>query len=65
MREVEEEMVEFYFGSVSEANMARVTVHKALADLKWATWSMLQNEISTLDFDYFNMVRGNSCARVP
>jgi len=52
-REVEEEMVESYFGSVSEANMARVTVHKALADLKWATWSMLQNEISTLDFDYF------------
>jgi thiamine kinase-like enzyme len=52
-REVEEEMVESYFGSVSPANLARVTVHKALADLKWATWSMLQNEISTLDFDYF------------
>ena len=52
-RAIEEEMIESYFGHVTPAFMARVTVHKALADLKWATWSMLQNEISTLDFDYY------------
>ncbi|GAB5096614.1 choline/ethanolamine kinase family protein [Caballeronia sp. HLA56] len=50
--DVETELVETYFGRVSNDVMARVTVHKALADIKWATWSMLQNEISTLDFDY-------------
>lgn len=51
--ETEAEIIETYFGRVDPQISARVIVHKALADLKWATWSMIQNEISTLDFDYF------------
>ena len=28
-------------------------IHKALADVKWSTWAMIQNKISKLDFDFF------------
>jgi hypothetical protein len=28
-------------------------VFKALADLKWSTWAMVQNKVSQLDFDFF------------
>ena len=28
-------------------------VLKALGDLKWATWAMIQERVSTLDFDYY------------
>jgi thiamine kinase-like enzyme len=50
---VEKEVIEDYFGAYSEALGARLTVHKALADMKWSTWAMVQNELSTLDFDFF------------
>jgi hypothetical protein len=30
-----------------------VNVLKALADMKWATWAMVQQAISTLDFDFY------------
>nr|WP_301787309.1 hypothetical protein [Caballeronia sp. SEWSISQ10-4 2] len=49
----EAEIIETYFGRVDSQIGARVTVYKALADLKRAPWSMVQNEMSTLDFDYF------------
>ena len=32
---------------------ARTAVLKALGDLKWATWAMIQERVSTLDFDYY------------
>ena len=51
--ETEHEMVEEYFGKVERRIVARVTVFKALADLKWSTWAMVQNKLSALDFDYF------------
>ena len=50
---IEREMIEEYFGRVDEATIARVTVYKALVDLKWSTWAMVQNKVSTLDFDFF------------
>ena len=46
-------MIEEYFGQVDESIVARITVYKALADVKWATWAMVQNCLSELDFDYF------------
>jgi hypothetical protein len=49
----ERELIEAYFGRCTDALLARVTVHKALADVKWACWSMVQMKVSTLDFDYF------------
>lgn len=51
--ETENEMIEAYFGKVERRIVARVTVFKALADLKWSTWAMVQNKLSALDFDYF------------
>lgn len=46
-------LIEHYFGRADPATVARVTLHKALADIKWSTWSMVQNKISALDFDFF------------
>ncbi|MTD98816.1 phosphotransferase [Paracoccus sp. YIM 132242] len=48
----EMELIEEYFGRVSRDLVARVTVHKALADVKWALWSMVQLRVSRLDFDF-------------
>ena len=49
----ERALVEHYFGRVEPATVARITVHKALADMKWALWSMVQQKVSTLSFDFF------------
>jgi thiamine kinase-like enzyme len=49
----EHALIAHYFGRVDAALVARVTVHKALADIKWAAWSMVQQKISALDFDFF------------
>lgn len=49
---IERTMIEAYFGAFDQRMMNRVTVYKALADIKWTLWSMLQNKISLLDFDF-------------
>lgn len=49
----EVELIEAYFGEVRPEIVSRVTVHKALADVKWALWSFVQQKVSALDFDYF------------
>ncbi len=46
-------LIEHYFGKVKPAIVARVMLHRMLADLKWATWSMVQQKVSALDFDFF------------
>jgi thiamine kinase-like enzyme len=46
-------LIEHYFGRADPAIVARVMLHKALADLKWSTWSMVQQKVSALDFDFF------------
>ncbi|MBY5760233.1 phosphotransferase family protein [Rhizobium leguminosarum] len=51
--EVEKEMIEEYYGRAEPALLARVSLFKALVDLKWSTWAMVQNEVSRLDFDFF------------
>jgi thiamine kinase-like enzyme len=50
---VEREMIEAYFGQADRRTEARVSVLKALADFKWATWAMIQDAVSDLDFDYY------------
>lgn len=52
-RETETEVIEEYFGKVDPDIVARINVFKALVDLKWSTWAMVQNKLSALDFDYF------------
>ncbi len=51
--EVERQVIEDYFGRVEERTTARITLFKALADLKWSTWAMVQHQVSLLDFDFF------------
>ncbi|MBD8554287.1 phosphotransferase [Rhizobium sp. CFBP 8762] len=51
--EIDREVIEEYFGVYTFAYHARFTVLKALADIKWSTWAMVQNRISTLDFDFY------------
>ncbi|NEX48655.1 choline/ethanolamine kinase family protein [Pseudotabrizicola algicola] len=50
--ERELELIEDYFGSVRPEIVSRITVHKALADVKWCLWSMVQLKVSRLDFDF-------------
>jgi thiamine kinase-like enzyme len=50
---VEDEVIEEYFGRCDPQLKARLTVHRALADLKWSTWAMVQNVVSSLDFDFY------------
>ncbi|MGO4840435.1 phosphotransferase family protein, partial [Rhizobiaceae sp. 2RAB30] len=51
--EVEAEMIEEYYGRVEPAAVARISLFKALVDLKWSTWAMVQNRVSRLDFDFY------------
>ena len=49
---VEDEVIETYFGRFDPRMKARLILHRALADMKWATWAMVQGRVSTLDFDF-------------
>lgn len=51
--DIECAIIEEYFGSYDARLHARFIVHKALADIKWSTWAMVQNRVSTLDFDFY------------
>ncbi len=46
------DLLEAYAGTPDPRLRARVAVMRALADVKWATWAMVQERISNLDFDY-------------
>lgn len=50
---LELEVIEDYFGAVRSRDVARICLHKALADLKWSTWAMVQRAVSSLEFDYY------------
>lgn len=50
--ERELELIEEYFGEVRSEIVSRVIVHKALADVKWCLWSMVQLKVSRLKFDF-------------
>ena len=50
--EVAAGLIEAYAGERRPDFVARVIVMRALADIKWATWAMVQEQISLLDFDF-------------
>nr|WP_242468653.1 phosphotransferase [Rhodovibrio salinarum] len=50
--EIEAELLEEYFGRLDPQIEARVWIGKALADMKWSTWAMVQSCVSKLDFDF-------------
>lgn len=46
------EMIERYFGDVRPEMVARVTVARAVADMKWGSWAVQQRKLQDWDFDY-------------
>lgn len=46
------ELIEKYYGSVKPAVVARVNVARCLADIKWASWAIVNRKLSSWDFDY-------------
>lgn len=50
--DVSKNLIEAYAGEIRPDFLARVIVMRAIADLKWATWAMVQECISELEFDY-------------
>ncbi len=49
---VERDLVERYFGRFESATLARCQLYKALADIKWGYWSLVQMRQSALSFDF-------------
>ncbi|CAN5156586.1 choline kinase family protein [soil metagenome] len=46
------ELIELYFGSATPSVVARVNVARCLADIKWASWAVVNRKLSAWDFDY-------------
>ncbi|WP_272003575.1 hypothetical protein [Roseovarius sp. ZX-A-9] len=46
------EMIERYYSHVRPDPVARVTVARAVADMKWGSWAVQQRKLSQWDFDY-------------
>ncbi|SHH10636.1 choline/ethanolamine kinase family protein [Bradyrhizobium erythrophlei] len=45
-------LIEQYCGTVRPAMVARVIVNRALADIKWASWAVVNRKLKEWDFDY-------------
>ncbi len=45
-------LVEQYLGEVRPEIVARVVINRALADLKWASWAVVNRKLNAWDFDY-------------
>jgi thiamine kinase-like enzyme len=46
------ELIERYYGNVKPSTVARVNVARMLADIKWASWAIVNRKLSSWDFDY-------------
>lgn len=50
--QIEQELLEDYFGKTDNKLFARMQVHKYLADMKWSTWAIIQHHVADIDFDF-------------
>ncbi|MEW9309273.1 phosphotransferase [Labrys neptuniae] len=46
------ELIEEYCGAVRPDMVARVMLNRALADVKWASWAVVNRKLNSWDFDY-------------
>jgi thiamine kinase-like enzyme len=46
------ELIEAYYGDARPATVARVWIARALADVKWGSWAVVNRKLSAWDFDY-------------
>ena len=51
-----EEMCTAYFGEVFPDKLARIRLNMILADVGWTLWAAIQNEVSTIAFDFWTWV---------
>jgi thiamine kinase-like enzyme len=47
-----ETLIEQYLGEVRSQMIARVILNRALADMKWASWAVVNRKLNDWDFDY-------------
>jgi thiamine kinase-like enzyme len=47
-----QELIEAYYGDINPSVVARVNIARALADIKWASWAIVNRKLSSWDFDY-------------
>ena len=47
-----ESLIEQYLGAARPGMVARVIVNRALADIKWACWAVVNRRLKDWDFDY-------------
>jgi thiamine kinase-like enzyme len=50
--EAQEMLLRLYFGEVSEVHRARLALMRVMSDFREAMWGVIQQALSTLDFDY-------------
>jgi thiamine kinase-like enzyme len=50
--EAQELLLRLYFGDVTDAHRARLQLMRIMSDFREAMWGVVQQAISTLDFDY-------------
>lgn len=50
----EELIIKVYCGEMIPARLYRTLLHKLTSDLWWSLWSMLQDRISKIDFDFYS-----------
>jgi thiamine kinase-like enzyme len=50
--ELELRLIEEFFGTASPDHVARTYLCKAIADVKWASWALVQEKQSTISFDF-------------
>ncbi len=48
----QETLLRLYFGNVRDAHRARLTLMRIMSDFREAMWGVVQQGVSTLDFDY-------------
>lgn len=51
-REEERLVIATYCGEMSESRFARMMLYKVVTAIWWATWAMIQDVVSEIDFDY-------------
>jgi thiamine kinase-like enzyme len=47
-----ESLIEQYLGAVRPDMVARVIINRSLADIKWASWAVVNRKLKDWDFDY-------------
>ena len=47
--EIEDELLNQYFGESDEIIKSKIYIYKAIADIKWASWAFIQDKVSSYE----------------